>query len=281
MPQNLTDVREPVNALYYGDGGTGKTTALASMANLGKVLLVNSESGIKAKALRQRGVEVENIEVFPGPGEELTFAGLEEQWLRIREELNEDPDAYAGVGWDSVTEIQQALKDTEVQGAVSRANKAGRDRSPWIVDQDNWRAVNEQCRQLIRKYRDLPCHFGLTALTRREQDNDGAVVYLPSVTPGLQNDLLGWMDVVCVTQVALVGDEQEEEFRGLFRPHSKWRGKDRLNALPKWLVDPTFDRVASYVDDELDVEGDPVMQEARKRAEAQAKADKSTETKEK
>lgn len=263
MTQMLSDVREPVNALYYGDGGTGKTTALASMANLGKILVVNAESGLKSKPLEDLDVDVANIEVYPGPGERIDFDGLEAEWRRIRDELEGDPEAYVGVVWDSVTEIYKALLDGVVEGAVVRQERAGKERDPFFIDRADYGVMTEQVRRLVRRYRDLPCHFGMAALSRREQDDDGAVVYQPAVTPALQNDLIGWVDVVCHTTVAV--SDGEEEYRGLFRPYRKFRGKDRLGAMPKWLVSPTFDRVVAYVEGDLDADTDPVMVEARKR----------------
>lgn len=259
MPQPLADLAEPLNVLYYGDGGTGKTTAATAMAHLGKVLVVNAESGVKRKPLSDRGIPVKNIEVFPGKGEELSYDGLEEQWQLILESGK-----YVGVVFDSITELQQALKDQAVQASIAKANRMGRERNRFVVDQDNWREVNEQCRLLIRKYRDLPCHFALTALARREQDSDGAVAYQPGVTPGIQSDLIGWMDVVCHTSVAIV--DGDEEFRGLFRAAGKYRGKDRNNAVPRWLVDPTFDRVWGYTEGKIKEGTDAVMKAARERA---------------
>lgn len=277
MPTLLEDTPEPINILYYGDGGTGKSTNIATAANEGKIWICNAESGIKARPLKAMGVSTENIEVFPGPGEEITFDSLEKEWLRIREELNNDPGAYAATGWDSITEIYKTLLDSVVAKAVVRADRAGKERDPFFVDRADYGVMTEQVRSLVRKFRDLPCHFALTALSRREQDDDGAVIYQPAVTPALQNDLVGWVDIVCVTSVALV--DGVEEYRGLFRPHSKFRGKDRLKALPKWLVDPTFERVQAYVDGELTVDTDPVMQEAKERA--AAVAEKENQTKEK
>lgn len=277
MPTLLEDTPEPINILYYGDGGTGKSTNIATAANQGKTWICNAESGIKARPLKAMGVSTENIEVFPGPGEEITFDSLEKEWLRIREELNTDPGAYAATGWDSITEIYKTLLDSVVAKAVVRADRAGKERDPFFVDRADYGVMTEQVRSLVRKFRDLPCHFALTALSRREQDDDGAVIYQPAVTPALQNDLVGWVDIVCVTSVALV--DGVEEYRGLFRPHSKFRGKDRLKALPKWLVDPTFERVQAYVDGELTVDTDPVMQEAKERA--AAVAEKENQTKEK
>lgn len=268
MPSALTDEAEPTNVLWYGDGGSGKTTDLAAMARFGKIWIANAESGVKARALRERGIPTENIEIFPDPSnpdEALTFDGLEGEWKRIREELHKDPDSYAGTGWDSVTEIQQALKDLEMKRGAVKAQRRGVERDPFTMDQDNWRTVNEQCRLLIRKFRDLPCHFGATALQRREQDNDGAVVYMPAVTPGLQNDLVGWMDVVCHTETIIVGGE--EVFIGLLRNLGKYRGKDRFSATPRRLVNPTHDRINAYIVGDLTVDTDEEMQDLKARME--------------
>jgi hypothetical protein len=271
MPQELTDVGEPANILYYGDGGSGKTTDLAHMANLGRIWIASAESGVKARALTQFGIPIKNIEIFPGPGEEITYDGLEREWLRIREELNEDSDAYAGVGWDSVTEVQQTLKDLEMKRGQVKASRRGVERDPFTMDQDNWRTVNEQCRALIRKFRDLPCHFSATALQRREQDNDGSVVYMPAVTPGLQNDLIGWVDVVCHTETIVVGGE--DVYMGLLRNRGKFRGKDRFKMTPVRLVNPTFDRIEKYLTGDLTVDTDDEMQDLKERMEREKEED--------
>lgn len=268
MPAALTDEREPVNALWYGDGGSGKTTDLAAMAKHGKIWIANAESGVKARALRQHDIPIENIEIFPdpdNPDEKLTYDGLEAEWKRIREELHADPDAYVGVGWDSITEIQQAMKDIEVKRSALKATRAGREIDPFVVSQDNWRTINEQCRALIRKFRDLPCHFAATALQRREQDNDGSVVYMPAVTPGLQSDLIGWFDIICHTETMIVGGE--DVFMGLLRNRGKFRGKDRFKMTPARLVNPAHDRLVLYVNGGLTLDDDDEMNDLKARVE--------------
>lgn len=273
MPDKLADAPEPINGLWVGDGKSGKTTHAMDMARLGRVIAINAESGIKARALKTHGIPIKNIEVFPGEGEELTYEGLESLWLQAREELNKKPGSIAGFAIDSITELQQTLKDISVANSVKRAERRGVDRSSFVVDQDNWREVNEQCRSLIRKLRDLPCHLAITALERREQDKDGSVTYQPAVTPGLQNDLIGWMDVVCYTSVGVVGGE--EEYRGLFRPINNRRGGDRFTMLPRQLVVPTFTRVREYIDGELTRDKDPVMLAAEKARKADEEEDKA------
>jgi hypothetical protein len=108
----------------------------------------------------------------------------------------------------------------------------------------------------------------MTTGIRREQDDDGTVIYQPGVTPGVQEALKLHMDLICITSVGSVNGE--EEFRGLFRPDGKYQGKDRLHALPKWLIDPQFDRVQAYIDGTLDRDSDPVMEAARVAREEEA-----------
>jgi hypothetical protein len=275
--QTLADVREPINILYYGDGGTGKTTNLAMMANQGRVVYVNAEAGLKARPLRKLGVNVANIELFPNreAGERLDYDSLEALYWRMLAELDDNPEAYAGCVWDSVTEIHKALLDGVVEGAVAKADRMGKERDPFFIDIADYGVMTEQMRRLLRKFRDLPCHFGASALARRMQDDDGAVTYGPAVTPALATDLHGYMDIVCYTEVVEVAGE--EEFRGKFAPVGKVRGKDRFSALPKkGLVDPTFERIRAYVEEELGLEEDPVMAAARERRKG-AEAEKVAE----
>lgn len=268
MPQALTDVKETANVLYYGDGGTGKSTDLAHMAKLGKVWVANAESGFKARALKQFDIPVENIEVFPGEGEEITFDSLEAEWLRIRDALNEDPEAYAGTAWDSATEIHQVLLGQAARRGYQKAMAQGKDRDLSFIALEDYGIMTNQMRSLVRRFRDLPCHFGISALAKREQDDDSEVTYVPQVTAKLGVDMIGWVDIVCVTQTHEYSDGGELEYRGLFRPSGKWRGKDRFKMMPKGIVDPTFDRIVQYIDGELDVETDPIMVAARERMEA-------------
>lgn len=265
----LADLDETVNILYYGDGGTGKTTDLASMANLGKVVMVNAESGIKAKPLRKLGIKTENIEVVPGPGEALTFNLLEDLFWELTAELAANPGSLVGVCWDSITEIYKVLLKNVVDHRVEKANRTGKGSSdPFFTDRQDWGIMIEQIRVLVRRYRDLPVHFGASALERRDVDDDGKVIYRPSLTPALQTDVYGYMDMVCHTEVREL--DPTDLFIGTFRPVGKFRAKDRFSAAPHRLVEPTFQRVLGYVMEDLEEGTDPVMEDARKRLASQA-----------
>jgi hypothetical protein len=256
---------EPLHVLYYGDGGTGKTSHLCSLANNGRVLIVNAEKGVKRRALQRIGIAVENIEVFPVGDEEITYESLTSEWLRVREALHADPTAYVGYLWDSMTQIYNVLLEHAKVAGEEWEGRTGKKRDP----RNDYGDANDQLRKLTRKAMDLPCHFGASALERRDQDDDGAVTYRPSIPPGLMKDTYGWFDLVAHTTLEAVGEH--EQFRGLFKPLGKYRGKDREGVMPRTVVNPSFDRVIAYAEEALTAKTDPIMQTAQEQISEQKK----------
>jgi len=269
----LEDQPDITNILYYGNEGTGKTTAVAAMANLGPIVYVNAEAGLKKRALTRHGIDTSNIRIFPGAGEQLTFEGLEALFWQLLADLDENPNAWSGVVWDSLTDIHLTLLNNIAEQKLGKQIKAGMEVDRFFIDRSWYGTMSGQLRLLLRRYRDLPCHFALTALVRRDQDDDGQVTYGPAITPALQNDVMGYVDLVCYTEVADV--DGNEEYRGTFRPKSKYRAKERLaGAVPKTLIDPTFERVHLYATEQVDVDSDPVMKAAKELRKANTSATK-------
>jgi hypothetical protein len=260
---SLATVEEYLNICYYGNEGTGKTTDLAHMAKLGKVMYVNAESGIKRRPIESFGVPLANIELYPDPtsGEPLTFEGMEAVFWAMKRDLENEPGSWAGTVWDSGSEITKLLLEDVTAKRVAKAEKLKRQGktvseamlSPFFRDRDEWGEMSEQVRWLLRRFRDLPCHFGISCLMRRDTDDDGKVHYGPAVNPGIQGDVLGWVDVVCRTTAEVV--DGRDAYVGHFRPESKYRGKDRFRGLdegiPRLMRDPTFDRVLMALRGEL------------------------------
>jgi hypothetical protein len=165
---------------------------------------------------------------------------------------------------DSGTEVYHALLESLVLRRVDKAERlrAGgktvadvmADR--FFIDRDDYGVMSEQVRFLIRRFRDLPCHFGMAFLERRDVDSsDGTVRVGPSVTPGLQSDVVGWHDIVgrCTY------NQYADVYIGTFKPEGVRQGKDRYGVLPRRMVDPTFDRLVGYVEGEITADSDPRM----------------------
>jgi hypothetical protein len=267
----MDDSDEFYRILWWGVEGTGKTTDVAMVTRIvpkGRVLMINAEAGAKRSALQHHGVDTSRIASYPPRGQQLTFEGLERLFYRVQADLEKDPTAWAAVVWDSITAIYQKLLDDVIEADIrktaeilqrakkTREGRAGnitlRDR--FETDRDDYASMSNQVRLLLRKYRALHCHLLITALERRDESGKGkdkTVEYGPAVSPALQVDLLGYMDVVLHTKVNSNG-----VFYGRSQPTEDTRGKDRLNALPVELVDPTIERIHRYVSGELTDETD-------------------------
>lgn len=279
---SLEDQPDRLNALYYGNEGTGKTSHLAAAAHEGRVLIVAAEAGLKRRALLRLGIPVENIHVWPPDNGEITFDRMEELFWDLHSDLVDDPDYWHTVGWDSGTEVTIKLTEDARDAAIEAQAKAHMDKNRFFTDRDDYGMMTGQMRLLLRRFaKDLPCNFVVTCLERRDQDDDGTVKYGPAVTPALQNDMLGIMDVV--GHCTVVETEGVTEFIAEFKPVDKYRSKERLaGAVPARLINPTFPRLLAYASEQLDTESDPDYQEAlvrrrsvRERKEAE-KVEKAT-----
>lgn len=258
IPRPTLDSEEEwLNVMYYGEQGTGKTTALASLAHHGRIIFVNAEGGLKARPLRKLGIPIENIE----PMECTSFGQMEAFYWDVKERIEHDNDRPFGVLFDSVTEMQKIFIEKQVYGRVNAAiRKATKlmiepdpaHTNPFKIHLDDYGVMTEQMRMLLRRFRDLPCHTGFSSLAKRDVDETGgdgegkAVIYRPALTPAFGNDIRGYVDIVIATMVARDG-----QYIGLSRPQNRWQGKDRLNMLPPVMVDPTMDRLLQVLEDKV------------------------------
>ena len=257
----LADEAEYTKALFYGREGTGKTTAAARAAEHGRVLVVNSEGGLKRTALRQQGVDTSRIAVWPPEGVEITARSLEDLHEKILGDLHDDPDSWYAVVLDSLTEIHHLLRENATEERVRKSRTVI---DPDFVDRDDYGKMTAQLRKLIRRFRDLPCHVLVIAL---EKDDEQAEEIRPSLTPALNTDVLGYMDVV------VRFGSPDGSFRGRIKGTERIRAKDRFGILPEVLAEPSFPRLQAILDGDLDLATDEAqiaMNEATAKAKAEA-----------
>lgn len=258
----LSQVDEQVNVCYYGEPGSAKTTSLAAGSRRGPQLFINAESGLKSRPLRQLGMDLDQISVFPdtSTGETISFDELEALAWELKAELQDDPAAYWSVAMDSVTEVQKLLLTDILGDAREKAEAKGKDRGRFDTYQEDWGTNTEQMRELLHLFRDLPCHFAIAALPRRDVDDDGSVKYGPGVTPALQNDIFAFFDILCYTEELEIEGRDEPVYIGRFRKTGTKRAKDRFKALPRVMINPWLDRVVDYVNDDLTEDDDEIQQ---------------------
>jgi len=233
---------EFVNVLYYGEGGSGKSTAAAHLAKLGKIIYVDAESGVKAKPLRELGVPVENIM----PYRVTSYEDLDRLYWSVKDMIDSDPGSVAGVVFDSMTELQKKLMEDIRHKRHVKRTAVGMVDDEFSAEQDEWGKMTEQVRLISRRFRDLDCHVVFVCLAKREIDTDGAF-YRPALTPKFAVDMVGYVDVVCYTEQKEGPQDDRSRFVAVTRPVGKARGKDRFGALPAVFPNPTMDRIIEYV----------------------------------
>lgn len=260
----LEDAPEYQRILWYGREGSGKTTDAADAANrakaLGsKVLVINAEAGLKIKALQRAGVDTSAIRLWPDPNKpvQITHRRLDRLFRTLMQDLEADRNAWYAVVFDSASDIVESMVGYVGDKRVAKARDGGVDIDEideYATDRNDYGTMGKMFRDILRKYRDLPCHVLLTALERRDEDEDThRVMYGPAVSPGVQGSLLGYVDIVLATKA----DDGSNPFRALTAKTARYRAKDRYHILPPVLVEPTFGRILDYYDGVLTEATDP------------------------
>lgn len=275
----LDQVQQFYRALYFGDPGLGKSTAIAAAARRGKVVYIDADEGLKGKALRRHGIPIENIE----PHYDLEYAALEALHLELVTRLADGEPIFA-LAWDTTTKTEEAFLSAILPGSVEKTRKLGKTREMTDVYLEDRGQVATMMRELLRKFHGLPCHLILGAHQRRDKDDDGAVMIRPGMMPSVITSFAGWMDCVLHMRTTEFPDdpslEDGLEFSALTRPRGKFQAKDRFGILPPVMANPGFDRVLGYYEDELDRITDPLQIAARVRRESAEKVpEPTTETK--
>lgn len=252
--KSLSEQRTYLRLLAYGKPGTGKTTAGASLSKRGKVLIINAEGGVKSQPLAAQGCDIDNIEIWPENPDEITYASLEQVYIDLRTALRKDPDAYYGLVVDSMSELTRRLLEEVTRNASEKAARLGKNREQFQIDLADYGTLSSMMRTLLRRFTDLPLHVVLTALERRDTDDDGRVTYGPAISPAVANDANGLVDVVAYYTVQEIGSQ---DFRiGATRPTERRVAKDRFGMLPGKMVDATASRMVAYLEGKLDRETD-------------------------
>lgn len=262
---SLDDTEDYLNVLYWGREGSGKTTdalAMALVPHPGKIVVINIEGGLKKIALQKRGIPTDRVVIWPKPGMRVNYKALEDLHKRMLWDLQQNPLAYQGVIIDSVTENSALFREDATQARYGRADARNIDYDDTFIDRADYGVQTDQMQRILRRFRDLPCHFIVTALERYDEDQK---VFGPAVNPALASSLLGYVDLALYTKASQASPENDDdlvaEFRAATRPSNSWRAKDRFDCLPHVMADPTFPRVLAYVTGDLE-EADDALQAA-------------------
>lgn len=262
--QSLDDGDDFVRVCYYGEPGSGKTTAVAGAAHLGRVLVANVEEGLYAAPLRKLGIPVKNVI----PQSNTRFDSLLKLAEVLRSDLADRADSWAALAVDTCTELADQWLANEVDLRVSKERRKveaqGEEytKKEFNAERDDYGVITQQFRRVLRAYADLPLHVAYTAHVRRDVDeDDGTVRYGPDIFPKMQAALMGHVSILIWTRVVGEYEDGRPIHVGQTRGTGKYKSKDRLNALPRTLVAPSLERVVGYVNGELEETSDPLQKE--------------------
>lgn len=240
--------------IFFGEPGSGKTSAAATMAHLGgKVLIVDLESNLVLETLENLGIPTDDILVARPKNPSKLYEELFVLANKLKAAFEKDPNYLTGFSLDSLSELQKKLTENLTEARVLKnklAGKTGKAVDEFDIESvENMRA-SQQLRLLVRKFRDLPCHVAFTALQREDKEPDGTIYYRLGLGPKTSSDVMSFVNAV--VHIAI-----EETPDGLVRigratPVGKWRGKDNIGRLPSRMIEPSFYRIAQLVSGDLD-----------------------------
>jgi hypothetical protein len=263
-----TTENEKIKVLLYGLEGTRKTTGAALASELGPVFYINAEGGYKPTALAKHGVNLDNVRVWPNPEkqERLTFEGLEKLHRQLAALLNEHPGAVHTIVIDTVAEIFGLFREDASDNRVGKQIRgAGENKlaleavDKTFIDRGDYGVATDQIGRLLRRFRDLPCHLVLIAHERYDED---AKMTGPGLSPVAAADVMKLVDMAFCCKLGPVpgGTDDDPEFaRALTRKGANTRAKDRFDATPRVLVDPTFPRILAYKEGTITENTDPAQ----------------------
>lgn len=249
----LDDIEIPfLNVMFVADPGVGKTSAAMTMAKMGlegKIYVIDSDSLISKKALRSLGIPTDNIEVFRID----TFEDVRAIVLGARKKLAEEPGAIGGFVVDTMSELSKKLTTNLAYDRHTKNKSMGKQDNQFDIDVKEHGVVVEQLRFLARAMRDLPCHTVFTAHPKEDKEADGTVYYRAGFGPKFATDITKFCHAVVYMDTEITADGELRRV-GYTDPFGKFRGKDNLNCLPTKMLEPTFERIAAVVGEELTTE---------------------------
>lgn len=221
---------DPIFALVYGASGTGKTHLMGTIGELGRVLIIDIDQGIKtlrnAPDLKKAGytdnITVVSFDKFRDLDEayKLVAANDPKQWTKKFGVTIEQP--FDWVVWDTWSEIQWYMleelrsKDSEMKGNGLNFRKN--------VQIQHWGMVTDLNKLAVQQLRACKVNQVFTMQEKLDKDElSGAIYGGPAIHGKMVQEMPTYFDVVVHTYTDLSGN-----YCATNKAKGKWPGKTRL-----------------------------------------------------
>lgn len=221
---------DPIFALVYGASGTGKTHLMGTIGELGRVLIIDIDQGIKtlrnAPDLKKAGytdnITVVSFDKFRDLDEayKLVAANDPKQWSKKFGVEVVQP--FDWIVWDTWSELQWYMleelrsKESEMRGNGLNFRKN--------IQIQHWGAVTDLNKLAVESLRSCKVNQVFTMQEKLDKDELTGVVYGgPSIHGKMVQEMPTYFDIVVHTYTDLSGG-----YCATNKAKGKWPGKTRL-----------------------------------------------------
>lgn len=221
---------DPIFALVYGASGTGKTHLMGTLGELGRVLIIDIDQGIKTlrnapdlvKAGYTDNITVVSFDKFRDLDEayKLVAANDPKQWSKKFGVEIAQP--FDWIVWDTWSELQWYMleelrsKDSEMRGNGLNFRKN--------VQIQHWGMVTDLNKLAVENLRSCKVNQVLTMQEKLDKDELTGTVYGgPAIHGKMVQEMPTYFDIVVHTYTDLSGG-----YCATNKAKGKWPGKTRL-----------------------------------------------------
>lgn len=221
---------DPVFALVYGASGTGKTHLMGTIGELGRVLIIDIDQGIKtlrnAPDLQQAGwtnnITVVSFDKFKDLDEayKLVKANDPKLWSQKFGVAITQPfdwivwDTWSEIQWYMIEELRSKDSNMKGNGLNFRAN----------IQIQHWGQVTDLNKLAVQQLRSCDVNQVFTMQEKLDKDELSGQIYGgPAIHGKMVQEMPAYFDVVVHTYTDLSGN-----YCATNKAKGKWPGKTRL-----------------------------------------------------
>ena len=221
---------DPIFALVYGASGTGKTHLMGTLGELGEVLVIDIDQGIKTlrnapdlvEAHYNDNITVVSFDQFKDLDEAYKLVNSNDPKMWSRKLGIQIDKPFDWIAWDTWSELQWYMmeelrsKDSDMKGNGLSFRKN--------VQIQHWGQLTDLNKLAVQQLRACKVNQIFTMQEKLDKDEISGVIYGgPAIHGKMVQEMPAYFDVVVHTYTDLQG-----QYCATTKSKGKWPGKTRL-----------------------------------------------------